>query len=222
MDKNRKLLIGVLAGVVLLCAVIGITGASFRAGMMMNGRGNMVGFGQRTVPQAVRPAAPQDDAPAAPSVAPAPQQDQRQNKGRGFDQNNNGNNDGNNRFDARANGGRGWSPFGFIGGIFRFIGTLFLIGLIFFFIRMVFFKRGWGGFSRFGWGGPGGHRGMPPFFEEWHKRAHEPQAAPDATASDLTASDLTASDAPKPAEGDASGPAVEIKPDDKPQDPQAI
>ena len=202
MDKNRKILIGVLASVVLLCAVIGITGASFRAGMMLSGRGNTLGFGPRAAPQAVRPVAPQDDAPAAPAAPQTP----RQNMGRGFDQND----DDNNRFDARGN--RGWSPFGFIGGIFRFIGTLFLIGLIFFFIRMVFFKRGWGGLGRFGWGGPGGHRGMPPFFDEWHKRAHEPQPAPDATAADAT----------KPTEGDASDPAAEVKPEDKPQDPQAI
>jgi predicted lipid-binding transport protein (Tim44 family) len=193
MDKNRKILIGVSAGVVALCLFFGVVGATFRAGMMMGGRGNTVAYGPRAVPQAVPPAAPQDDQPVAPQAP-------RQNNGRGFDQNDNSYGQ---RFNQR--GGFGGGFLGFIGGIFRFIGTLLLIGLIVFAVRMLFFKRGWGGPGRWGWGGSGGqgHRGMPPFFEEWHKRAHEPQAA-------------------QPAEGDASGPATETKPEDKPQDPQAI
>ncbi|NJM42554.1 MAG: hypothetical protein HC853_18340, partial [Anaerolineae bacterium] len=62
--KSKKILIGVLAGVVALCMFFGIVGATFRAGMMLSGRN--VGY-SRAVPQAVPPAAPQDD------VLPAPQ-----------------------------------------------------------------------------------------------------------------------------------------------------
>ncbi len=219
MDKNRKILIGVLAGVVLLCAFMGVIGASFSAGRMMNGmsgmggRNNTFAYAPRAVPQAVPPAAPQDDQlPVAPAAPQAP----RQNYGRGSDQNNDGYGDGYGSRFNQPNQRRGFGGgfLGVIGGIFRFIGTLLLIGLIFFAVRMLFFKRGWGGPGRWGWGGPGGqgHRGMPPFFEEWHKRAHEPQAAQPAP------------DAAKPAESDVSGPASEsaAKPEDKPQDPQAI
>ena len=165
----------------------------------VGGRNNTFAYAPRAVPQAVPPAAPQDDALPAPPVAP---QAPRQNYGRGFDQNDNGYGP---NFNQRRGFGGGF--LGVIGGIFRFIGTLLLIGLIVFAVRMLFFRRGWGG--------PNGHRGMPPFFDEWHKRAHEPQAAQPAP-------DVPASDATKPAEGDVSGPATEAKPEDKPQDPQAI
>lgn len=207
MDKNRKILIGVLASVVLLCAVIGITGASFRAGMLMNGARNGMAFGpgrqQNYGPQAgPQPVAPQDD---QPPVAPqAPRGDARRaapQAAEGYYAN-----------DARFNRSRGFGVLGFIGGIFRFIGTLLLIGLIFFFIRMAFFKRGWG-MGRWGWGGRGGpngqrdeHRGVPPHFEEWHKRMHEQGSNPQQAAPDASAT--------KPAEADVT--------DDKPQNPQAL
>lgn len=80
----------------------------------------------------------------------------------------------------------GWGfPFGFLGCLFPLLGIL----LVFFLIRGLFWRGGWGG--RHGWGGrgwdqsgygPGGHdfgpggQGVPPMFAEWHKRAHtEPQ-----------------------------------------------
>jgi hypothetical protein len=188
MDRNKKILIGALGGVVALCLFMSIVGASFSMGMRMGGRNNY-GYAPRAVPQAAPPAAPQDGQPPAPQIAP------RSPRG------NYGYYDNGSRFN------RGWvfSPFGFIGGIFRLIGTLLFIGLIFFLIRMLFFRNGWGGPGRWGWNSNG--RGVPPFFEEWHKRAHEPQPAPQPEAT-------------KPDES-AANPS-EVKPEDKPQDPQAI
>ena len=60
-------------------------------------------------------------------------------------------------------------PFGF-----GFAGCLF--PLLFIFLALVllrgFFWRGHGA-----WGGHRGHweKGVPPLFEEWHRKAHEPQ-----------------------------------------------
>ncbi len=82
--------------------------------------------------------------------------------------------------------GRGMSPFGFIGGIFRLFFTVVLIGLALMFLRRFFFGRGrgwgWGGPGR--WGGPdgpGAHGNVPPWAEEWHRKMHEKMDAP-ATA----------------------------------------
>ena len=67
----------------------------------------------------------------------------------------------------------GFFPFwGF--GCFGILIPLFLLMLIFGGMRRMF----WGG----GWGHHGGWRkwsegGVPPMFEEWHKRAHEDKAA---------------------------------------------
>ncbi len=81
--------------------------------------------------------------------------------------------------------GRGMSPFGFIGGIFRLLFTLALIGLALIFLRRFFFGRGrgwgwgWGGPGR--WGGPGGpeaHGDVPPWAEAWHRKMHEKMDAP--------------------------------------------
>jgi hypothetical protein len=67
-----------------------------------------------------------------------------------------------------------WMPFGFFGfGALRCLSVLavfFLIGLAF---RLLF---GW--HRPHYWGGPHRHwhRGdVPPFFEEWHTKAHEPK-----------------------------------------------
>jgi len=62
-----------------------------------------------------------------------------------------------------------WHPWGI--GFFPFG---ILIPLLFFFlifglIRSLFF-RGWHGPRHYGWSGP---RGVPPAFEEWHRRIHE-------------------------------------------------
>ena len=66
-------------------------------------------------------------------------------------------------------------PFGFGFGCFGILITLFL----FFFALKAFRFAVWG--PRWGWGGHGpwrhghgwGERGVPPMFEEWHKRAHD-------------------------------------------------
>ena len=50
---------------------------------------------------------------------------------------------------------------------------------VFFLIFFFFVLRGllWGGPWRRGWGGGWHGRGVPPAFEEWHRRAHEQQAS---------------------------------------------
>ncbi len=61
-------------------------------------------------------------------------------------------------------------------GIFGCIAPLFFFILIFALMRAFF----WGG--RWGWGhhmhrGHWGDHDVPPMFEEWHKRAHEPKTS---------------------------------------------
>ena len=58
-------------------------------------------------------------------------------------------------------------PFGFGFGFFGFLWTVLLIILVFALVRRVFWRG-------YGWGGRG-HcgGGAPPWFEEWHRRAHE-------------------------------------------------
>ena len=66
-----------------------------------------------------------------------------------------------------------YRPWGF--GPFFPIFPLFL--LFFWFMAFRVFVRG--GRRRGGWGGYyDGHRGVPPRFEEWHRRAHEQDARP--------------------------------------------
>jgi hypothetical protein len=63
--------------------------------------------------------------------------------------------------------------------VFPFVAVFFL----FFVLRGIFWRAAWRGRGRCG---PGySSDGVPPFFEEWHRRAHERQApppAPDRTA----------------------------------------
>lgn len=68
-----------------------------------------------------------------------------------------------------------YRPWGFGLGFFGFLIPLFLFFIVLRAFRFLF----WG--SRWGWGHHGGHgpwrqgwgeRGLPPMFEEWHKRAH--------------------------------------------------
>lgn len=77
--------------------------------------------------------------------------------------------------------GRGGFGFGF--GLLQCLVPLFILLAIFAFFRLVFRPWGWRG----GWrGGPWGHHGpngegVPPMFEEWHKRAHgQPTPPPPA------------------------------------------
>jgi len=76
-------------------------------------------------------------------------------------------------------GGWGWGggPFGFIGCLFPLLFFFLIFGLF----RGLFW-RPWGWGHRGGWG-PGGGKGAPPMFEEWHKRAHgETPPAPSASS----------------------------------------
>ncbi len=58
-------------------------------------------------------------------------------------------------------------PFGFGFGFIGLLWTVLLIFLVFALVRRVFWRG-------YGWGGPG-HcgGGTAPWFEEWHRRAHE-------------------------------------------------
>jgi hypothetical protein len=63
-----------------------------------------------------------------------------------------------------------YRPFGFGFGLFGFIGPLIAFFVIFALLRAIF----WGG--RWGWRGQHHYsEGVPPMFDEWHRRAHEPK-----------------------------------------------
>ena len=72
-----------------------------------------------------------------------------------------------------------WHPFFGFGPGFGFLGCLiplFLLFLVFGSLRMLLWSGHWG-WRRHWHHGPWGYRdgegrGVPPFFEEWHKRAH--------------------------------------------------
>ena len=87
--------------------------------------------------------------------------------------------------------GYGWHGGGF--GFFGFLGTLFFLFLVFGLIRAIAFRGGpgRGGWGR-GWGGPGGWSNGDPDhvrgrftegFDEWHRRAHDPEAPKEPPAS---------------------------------------
>src|SRR5512143_2076033 len=73
-----------------------------------------------------------------------------------------------------------WHPFFGFGPGFGFLGCLiplFLLFLIFGSLRFLFWRGPWGMRRHWHHGGPWGwregeERPVPPFFEEWHKRAH--------------------------------------------------
>lgn len=72
-------------------------------------------------------------------------------------------------------GMRFWHPFPFFG--FGFFGLLLPLLLLFIafgaFRRMLWGPRwGWHHMHHRGWMGAEGEAGVPPFFTEWHKRAH--------------------------------------------------
>jgi hypothetical protein len=62
-------------------------------------------------------------------------------------------------------------PWGFGFGFFGILAPLFFFLLIFGLFRLIFWRGAWGG------GGPRRYwrEGVPPAFEEWHRRSHEPQ-----------------------------------------------
>ncbi|MGH2592750.1 MAG: hypothetical protein ACRDGG_04495 [Anaerolineae bacterium] len=65
-----------------------------------------------------------------------------------------------------------YRPFGFGFGFLGLLFPLLFLFLVFGLLRRLFWRGGWGG------GGPRGNweKGVPPMFEEWHRRAHEPQS----------------------------------------------
>ena len=66
-------------------------------------------------------------------------------------------------------------PFGFGFGFFGFLLLLFLFFAALRAFRFLFWGSRWGWGHRHGGYGPGGRpweNGVPPMFEEWHKRAH--------------------------------------------------
>lgn len=85
--------------------------------------------------------------------------------------------------------GYGWHPGGF--GFFGFLGTLLFLFLVFALIRAIFRGGpGRGGWGR-GWGGPGAwgngdHDHGRGAFEEWHRRAHDPESSKEPPTSNTT------------------------------------
>ncbi len=62
-------------------------------------------------------------------------------------------------------------PFGWGFGLFGLLIPLFLLFLFFGLFRAIFWRGRWGRYGPRGdWG-----QGVPPMFEEWHRRAHEPK-----------------------------------------------
>lgn len=68
-------------------------------------------------------------------------------------------------------------PFGFGFGCLIPIFAVFLLVLALKSFRVMMWSSRWGwGHRHGGWG----ERGVPPMFEEWHKRAHEPKESKDS------------------------------------------
>lgn len=73
--------------------------------------------------------------------------------------------------------GYGYPIYGHHFGFFPFgiCGSIFFLFLFFGFMKMIFFRgimhRGWHGHNREHWG-KHWENGVPPMFEDWHKRAH--------------------------------------------------
>ena len=72
-------------------------------------------------------------------------------------------------------------PWGFGFGFFPFFPLLFIL-FWFFVARALFWRGAWGrcGWGRGGWGYGGGYGGVPPAFDEWHRRAHAQPPSPTA------------------------------------------
>ena len=63
-------------------------------------------------------------------------------------------------------------PFGFVFGFFGFLFVLFLFFAALRAFRFLFWGPRWGWGHHHGPWGRGWEHGVPPMFEEWHKRAH--------------------------------------------------
>jgi len=184
LPRERKILLGVVAAVVLFCVVMSIGGTAFMAGRMSGmAQSNYAvqGYGPRQLPDS------QPDAQG--DVVPAPGRFSQQNDEY--------------RPGPHGMAGPGWNRGGgsFFGGIFRLIGTLLFIGFIVFLVRGLFFRRwGWRGGMwgrgpwghRGHWGGPGqGNSGVPPHVDYTQPGSSAPvaPAAPAAPKSQPAGTD---------------------------------
>jgi len=71
--------------------------------------------------------------------------------------------------------GYGFHPFGFGFGVFECLVPLFFLFLLFGVFRLIRFAIGgprWGWGHHHGWRGHWMKDGVPPMFEEWHKKMH--------------------------------------------------
>jgi len=188
LPRERKILLGVVAAVVLFCVVMSIGGTAFMAGRMSGmAQSNYAvqGYGPRQLPDS------QPDAQG--DVVPAPGRFSQQNDEY--------------RPGPHGMAGPGWNRGGgsFFGGIFRLIGTLLFIGFIVFLVRGLLFRRWgwrggmwgrgpWGHRGHWGgpWGGPGqGNSGVPPQYDNTQRGPVAPvaPAAPAAPKSQPTGTD---------------------------------
>ena len=71
-------------------------------------------------------------------------------------------------------------PFGFGFGFFGFLIPLFFLFIAFGVLRAIFWRGRWGGYMRHGQQGQWDN-GVPPRFEEWHRRMHDKSNEPHAS-----------------------------------------
>ena len=188
LTTNQKWAAGIVAAIVLMCGIFSIGAATFQMGRMSGAR---QGQGYMVDGRGAAPAPPQ--APDAPN---APRFENDRQMGSPFGAR------GRQTMNARMSG---FGVFGIIGGFFRLIFTILFFGFIFMLVRrFVFGRRGWGP-GPMGWrGGPGAWKhehGVPPHFEEWHRRTHEqPKDAPTTAPTDTptVAADETTPTEPTP------------------------
>ena len=164
----KRVILGIVAAVIVVAALFGVGGMAYRMGVAQG-----AGYAALTQPRGDVAPAPAEGVPNfgrgqgyAPGY-PMPMQ-------------------------PGAYYGRSFGPMGGfgmmggfnpIGGLFRILGGLFILFVIFAVIRGLFFRRmGWGWRGGRGMhGGPGGWRGhgeVPPWAVEWHRKMHETQATP--------------------------------------------
>jgi hypothetical protein len=160
---SKKVIATIIVTLLIIAGLVGIAGLGYRMGM---------NEGIRQSPQIAEQMQQWRNAP--PQANPAPGLPPRMGPmmGRGDMRGNFGPMMGYNNF-GNYRGMRS-GPFSLIGAVVRFLLGVFFVLLIIAAIRWIFFGRrmGWAGWRNHG--GSGQHWGPPPWFDEWHKRAHEP------------------------------------------------
>ena len=163
----KRLIFGIVAAVIVIGALIGVGGMAYRMGIAQG-----AGYAALTQPRADGVVPPTEGMPNfgrgqgyAPGYPMPMQPGAYYGNGRSF---------------GPMGGFERMGGFNPLGGLFRVLGGLFILFLVFAVIRGLFFRRmGWamrGGMH----GGPGGWRGhgeVPPWAMEWHRKMHEQQAA---------------------------------------------